>query len=149
MLSEIRALNFQKSIRFLGCMIPTQNPNSPHSSSVHAPDSEALIIHLSTLSPSQLDYSLRTMNLLSPFTEPVNFVLAMTTHLKTRRDFELVQAWMLAFLRIQQDWLVQVRDVDEIREVMKKWEEVHRVERERIGNVVGYVGGVLGFIRGI
>jgi len=116
---------------------------------LYSNQSDALVTHLTTLTPSQLDYSLRTMNLLSPFTEPVNFVLAMTTHLKTRRDFELVQAWMLAFLRIQQDWLVQVRDVDEIKEVMKEWEEVHRVERERIGNVVGYVGGVLGFIRGI
>jgi U3 small nucleolar RNA-associated protein 21 len=61
----------------------------------------------------------------------------------------LVQAWMLAFLRIQQDWLIQVRDEDEIREVIKEWEQVHRMERERIGDVVGYVGGVLGFIRGI
>ena len=112
-------------------------------------ESEALVQHLTTLTPSQLDYSLRTMNLLSPFTEPVNFVTSMTAQLKTRRDFELVQAWMLAFLRIQQDWLVQVRDVDEIREAIKEWEQVHRVERERIGNVVGYVGGVLGFIRGI
>jgi U3 small nucleolar RNA-associated protein 21 len=112
-------------------------------------ESDALFQHLTTLTPSQLDYSLRTMNLLSPFTEPVNFVSAMTAHLKTRRDFELVQAWMLAFLRIQQDWLVQVRDVDQIKEAIKEWEQVHRVERERIGNVVGYVGGVLGFIRGI
>ena len=89
------------------------------------------------------------MNLLTPFTEPVNFVRALTAHLRTKKDFELVQAWMLAFLRIQEDWFVQVRDVEEIREVMMEWEEVHRVERERIGNVVGYVGGVLGFIRGI
>jgi U3 small nucleolar RNA-associated protein 21 len=89
------------------------------------------------------------MNLLAPFTEPIGFVGSLTTHLKTKRDFELVQAWMLAFLRIQQDWFVQVRDVEEIREVMRQWEEIHRVERERIGNVVGYVGGVLGFIRGI
>ena len=109
----------------------------------------SVVEHLTTLTPSQLDYSLRTMNLLSPFTEPINFVSAMTAHLKTRRDFELVQAWMLAFLRIQEDWLVQVRDVNEIRAVIKEWEEVHRVERERIGTVVGYVGGVLGFIRGI
>jgi len=112
-------------------------------------ESDEFIQHLTTLTPSQLDYSLRTMNLLAPFTEPVNFVRILTLHLRTKRDFELVQAWILAFLRIQQDWLVQVRDVEEIRDVMKEWEAVHRVERERIGNVVGYVGGVLGFIRGI
>ena len=112
-------------------------------------ESDAFIQHLTTLTPSQLDYSLRTMNLLSPFIEPINFVKMLTAHLLTKRDFELVQAWMLAFLRIQQDWLVQVRDVEEIRDVMKEWEEVHCVERERIGNVVGYVGGILSFIRGI
>src|SRR5271163_1391524 len=40
-------------------------------------ESDALVQHLTTLAPSQLDYSLRTMNLLAPFTEPVNFVSAM------------------------------------------------------------------------
>jgi U3 small nucleolar RNA-associated protein 21 len=116
---------------------------------LNSDDHNGLIQHLSTLTPSQLDYSLRTMNLLSPFQEPTNFVRAMVAHLQTKRDFELVQAWMLAFLRIQQDWLVEMRDVPEIREAISQWEHVHRVERERIGNVVGYVGGVLGFIRGI
>src|SRR5271155_2193383 len=48
---------------------------------LHTPDSEALIIHLSTLSPSQLDYSLRTMSLLSPFTKRLNFVRMLTAHL--------------------------------------------------------------------
>lgn len=112
-------------------------------------ESNSFIQHLATLTPSQLDYSLRTMNLLAPFTEPIRFVAIMTAHLRTKRDFELVQAWMLAFLRIQQDWLVQVRDIEKIQDVMKEWEEAHRIERERISNVVGYVGGVLGFIRGI
>lgn len=126
-----------------------QRAESEFTRLLHTNQSDALVEHLATLTPSQLDYSLRTMNLLAPFTEPVNFVSAMTAHLRTRRDFELVQAWMLAFLRIQQDWLIQVRDEDEIREVIKEWEQVHRMERERIGDVVGYVGGVLGFIRGI
>src|SRR5438477_125435 len=67
--------------------------------------------------------------------------------LRTKKDFELVQARMLAFVRIQQDWLVQVRDVKSIRKVMKEWEEIHHVERERISNALGYVGGVLDFIR--
>jgi U3 small nucleolar RNA-associated protein 21 len=113
------------------------------------PESDILIQHLISLSPSELDYSFRTMNLLVPFTEPITFIKVMTEHLRKKHDFELVQAWMLAFLRIQQNWLVQVRDVAEIKTVIKEWETAHRVERERIGNTVGYVSGVLGFIRGI
>ena len=116
---------------------------------LHSEESEEFIRHLMTLTPSQLDYSLRIMDIMPPYLEPVNFVRAVTTHLKSKRDFELVQAWMLAFLRIQQDWLIEVRDADEIREAIKDWEELHKIERERIGNSVGYVGGVLGFIRGI
>jgi U3 small nucleolar RNA-associated protein 21 len=116
---------------------------------LHSTDAEAMVKHLASLSPSQLDYSFRTMSLLAPFTEPRNFVRNLTAHLGTRRDFEMVQAGMLAFLRIQQDWLVQVRDEEEMREVMREWEEVHRGEREQTGELVGYVGGVLGFIRGI
>ena len=116
---------------------------------LHAESPQLFIQHLSTLTPSQLDYSLRTMSLLSPFTEPLNFVRMLTVHLRLKKDFELVQAWMLAFLRIQQDWLVQMRDEEDVRSVMREWEEVHKRERERTGNLVGYVGGVLGFIRGI
>jgi len=116
---------------------------------LHAPSPQLLIQHLSILTPSQLDYSLRTMSLLSPFTEPLNFVRMLTAHLLTKRDFELVQAWMLAFLRIQQDWLVQMRDEEDVKSVMKEWEEAHQRERERTRNLVGYVGGVLGFIRGV
>jgi len=56
-----------------------------------------------------------------------------------------VQAWILAFLRIQQDWLVPVRDEEIVREVMREWEKVYR-GRERMGGLVGYVGGVLGFM---
>jgi U3 small nucleolar RNA-associated protein 21 len=112
-------------------------------------ESEELIQYMKTLSPSQLDYSIRAMDLLSPFTEPITYVKTMVDHLRTKKDFELVQAWMLAFLRIQQDWLVQMRDELGIREAMKEWEEAHRAERERITEIVGYVGGVLGFIRGI
>ena len=46
-----------------------------------------------------------------------------------------MQAWILAFLRIQQDWLVPVRDEEIVREVMREWEKVHRGE--------GTDGGVL------
>jgi U3 small nucleolar RNA-associated protein 21 len=128
-----------------------QDPHieSEFSKLLHMHDYAGLVPHMATLTPSQLDYSIRTMNLLSPFTEPICFVKALTEHARVKKDFELVQAWMLAFLRIQQDWLVQMRDVDAIREVLKKWEEVHRVERYRIGEIVGYVSGVLAFIRGI
>jgi len=126
-----------------------QHVESDFTKLLNSGDVEGLVQHMTTLTPSQLDYSIRTMKLLAPFTEPVTYVKAMIEHLRTKRDFELVQAWMLAFLRIQQDWLVQVRDEEEIRTVMMEWEESHRIERERIGGIVGYVGGVLGFIRGI
>ena len=116
---------------------------------LNSAESEEFVKHLMTLSPSQLDYSLRLMDIMAPYAEPLNFIRALTFHLKSKRDFEFVQAWMLAFLRIQQDWLIEVRDVDEIREAVKDWEELHKAERERIGNTIGYVGGVLGFIRGI
>ena len=44
---------------------------------------------------------------------------------------------------------MQMRDEEDVRSVMREWEEAHQRERERTGNLVGYVGGVLGFIRGI
>jgi U3 small nucleolar RNA-associated protein 21 len=79
-----------------------------------------------------------------PYTELRTFIQALTVRLQERRDYELVQAWMSVFLRLHGDTIVRVPDlVDELR----KWQDEAKRERERVGGLVGYSVGVVGWVR--
>jgi U3 small nucleolar RNA-associated protein 21 len=72
------------------------------------------------------------------------FIEALTVRLKERRDYELVQAWMSVFLRLHGDTLVKDGDlVDGLR----KWQDEAKRERGRVGGLVGYSVGVVGWVR--
>jgi U3 small nucleolar RNA-associated protein 21 len=103
-----------------------------------------LLSFLSSLSPSAADLAIRTLNTTEPYTELRTFIQALTARLGERRDYELVQAWMSVFLRLHGD--VVVREFDLVGE-LKKWQEEAKRERERVGGLVGYSAGVVGWVR--
>ena len=98
------------------------------------------IEHLKTLSPSTADIEIRSLN---P-EELVPFVSALTYQLRSKRDYELVQAWMAVFLRIHGD---AVPGNAGLRQVLVEWREWQGREGKRLGDLVGFCGGVVGFIR--
>ncbi|CBX99958.1 hypothetical protein IAQ61_002826 [Plenodomus lingam] len=103
-----------------------------------------LLTYLSSLPPSAADVAIRTLNAEEPYTELRTFIEALSARLKERRDYELVQAWMSVFLRLHGDTLVKDQSlIDELR----KWQEEANRERERIGGLVGYSVGVVGWVR--
>lgn len=61
-----------------------------------------------------------------------------------RRDYELTQAWMTVFLRLHFDIVMENEDV--LAE-LKVWKAHQEKERDRLDNLVGYCGGVVGFLR--
>lgn len=69
---------------------------------------------------------------------------ALTVRLEERKDYELVQAWMSVFLRLHGD--VVAKDESLIEE-LRKWQEEAKRERERVGGLVGYSVGVVGWVR--
>lgn len=71
-------------------------------------------------------------------------MLALTDRLTQRRDYELVQAWMSVFLRLHGD--VVVSD-EELVELLRAWQLEAKRERERVGGLVGYSVGVVGWVR--
>lgn len=104
------------------------------------------IEHLKSLSPSTADLELRS---LSPAddeesNELVQFIRALTQRLIERRDYELTQAWMTVFLRLQFDI---VMENDDVLAELKKWKTYQEQEADRLDNLVGYCGGVVGFLR--
>ena len=100
----------------------------------------AFIEHLKTLSPSTADIGIRSLN---P-EELVPFVSALTYQLRSKRDYELVQAWMAVFLRIHGD---AVPGNAALRQSLMEWREWQGRERKRLGDLVGFCGGVVNFIR--
>ena len=103
-------------------------------------DYTAFIEHLKTLSPSAADIEIRSLN---P-DELTGFVSALTHRLRQNRDYELVQAWMSVFLRIQGE---NVPGNAALREALVEWREWQASEGKRLGDLVGFCGGVIGFLR--
>ncbi|KAH7138910.1 Utp21 specific WD40 associated putative domain-containing protein [Dendryphion nanum] len=106
----------------------------------------SLITHLSSLNPSAADIAIRTIDTEEPYTEMQTFMHALTDRLEERKDYELVQAWMSVFLRIHGDVIVKE---PELVELLKKWQEEAKRERERVAGLVGYSVGVVGWVRSV
>jgi U3 small nucleolar RNA-associated protein 21 len=104
----------------------------------------SLLTYLSSLPPSAADIAIRTLDTTEPYTELQTFIQALTARLRERRDYELVQAWMSVFLKLHGD--VVVKEAGLVGE-LKKWQEEAKRERERVGGLVGYSVGVVGWVR--
>jgi len=100
----------------------------------------SFIDHLKTLPPSAADIEIRSLN----HAELVPFVNALTWRLQGKRDYELVQAWVSVFLRLHGE---HVSGDAELLEALKRWRAEQGEESRRLGELVGYCGGVIGFLR--
>lgn len=93
---------------------------------------------------------------------------ALTAQLKTKRDFELVNAWMAVFLKVHGDVVGDVSGNDEnendgagagdgdreaeathaaLREALGEWKVEQEREGKRLAELVGYCRGIVGFLR--
>lgn len=139
-----------------------QSQKSPFTSLLHTGiqnnDYASFITHLKTLSPSTTDLEIRSLDPRS--NERVAFVEALTARLIAKRDFELVNAWMAVFLKCWGDSVVVEEDSEGIEgidaegedrvallQALAQWKEAQKMEGERLGQLVGYVKGVVGFLR--
>lgn len=107
-------------------------------------DYTAVLAHLSSLPPSAADVAIRTLDTTPPYDELRTFIEALNNRLKERKDYELVQAWMSVFLRLHGDVVVQD---EQLVGLLRKWQEEAKRERERVGGLVGYSAGVVGWVR--
>jgi U3 small nucleolar RNA-associated protein 21 len=76
--------------------------------------------------------------------ELLHFIRALTSRLVARRDYELTQAWMTVFLRLHFDLIMES---EALLKELAIWKEHQQREKERLDNLVGYCGGVVGFLR--
>ncbi|KAL8725239.1 MAG: hypothetical protein Q9166_007478 [cf. Caloplaca sp. 2 TL-2023] len=111
-------------------------------------DPEPLLAHLSTLGPSAADTAIRTLANLDEMTA---FVKALTVRLRQKKDYELVQTWMSVFLRCHGSVLVggdsEANGAEALREALREWRDEQGREGKRLGDLVGYCSGVVGWLR--
>jgi len=122
--------------------------HSSHQSQEYTP----FVAHLSSLPPSAADVEIRSLSPLADPSDPsqplelVLFVNALTARLRERRDYELVQAWMAVFLRVHGGSVTEGGGGG-LRQALEEWREVQGRERERLGMLVGFCRGVVGWVR--
>ncbi|KAF7925419.1 uncharacterized protein EAE97_010500 [Botrytis byssoidea] len=105
-------------------------------------DYTPFIDHLKTLSPSAADLEIRSLSPTS--NELIHFIHALTSRLSQKRDYELVQAWMAVFLKLHNE---EVASSEELRNAVMEWKTQQENEGARLGDLVGWCGGVVGFLR--
>lgn len=76
--------------------------------------------------------------------ELLHFIRALTARLVARRDYELTQAWMTVFLRLHFDLIMEN---ERLLAALKRWKALQEKEKDRLDGLVGYCGGVVGFLR--
>ncbi|KAK0714570.1 Utp21 specific WD40 associated putative domain-containing protein [Lasiosphaeris hirsuta] len=111
-------------------------------------DYNDFIDHLKALPPSTADLELRSLSMGEGEDEEVNellhFIRALTSRLVARRDYELTQAWMTVFLRLHFDLIMES---ESLLKALAVWKEHQEREKQRLDSLVGYCGGVVGFLR--
>ena len=69
------------------------------------------------------------------------FITILTAHLKSHRDYELVNTWMAVVLKLHGD---SMTDTVEGREAVRQWKDINELESRRLDGMVGFVSGVVG-----
>ncbi|KAI5290314.1 hypothetical protein KEM54_001885 [Ascosphaera aggregata] len=134
--------------------------NSQFSSLLHigreSNDFGPFVDYLKSLSPAKADLEIRSLDpvMRTDRNELADFVAALTQRLETKRDFELVNAWMAVFLRIHSDTISSIgEDVDQVpgaRILLKRlgqWKAGQQNESSRLFEMVGNCRGLIGFLR--
>lgn len=116
-------------------------------------DFEPFVEHMKCLPPTKVDLEIRSLNPQGQdgHSELSDFVTAMTSRLRLRKDFELVNAWMAVFLRIHSDIVEmccgRARQHIMLAKALMDWNQEQQQEGERLAELVGYCRGVIGFLR--
>jgi U3 small nucleolar RNA-associated protein 21 len=71
-------------------------------------------------------------------------VEALTSRLRGKRDYELVQAWMAVFLKLHGE---EVPRNARLAEALEEWRRCEEKEGARVGELVGFCSGIVGFLR--
>ena len=107
----------------------------------HSIVDEAFFDYTKVLSPAALDLEIRSLITLDSLR---SFMNALCQRLKSRKDFEAVQAMQIVFLRTHAEVLIEN---EEVRSTMEKLLEIQEQESERVLELIASSLGTLGFVQ--
>lgn len=102
---------------------------------------EEFFAYAKTLSPAAMDLELRSLVTLDDIRM---FLAALTSRLKSHRDFEAVQTYQNVFLRMHGDVMVAN---PELQQELGTLQTVQRKESEKLLELLASSMGTLGFVR--
>lgn len=115
---------------------------------------DSFFSELKSLTPAKLEVGMRSLSpqVKGDQSELSTFILALSDRLASKKDFELVNAWMAAFLRIHSDVIAACSESSEstentLRSALGVWSRIQRTEIQRLAGLVSYCRGVVGFLR--
>ncbi|KAF5865828.1 hypothetical protein ETB97_001894 [Aspergillus alliaceus] len=113
---------------------------------------EPFVEHFKSMSPAKADLEIRSLDprVHECHSELSDFVIALTNRLLSKKDFELVNAWMAVFLRTHADVVVKCsesNEMEQLRKALVAWSLAQQREKQRLAELVGYCRGVVGFLR--
>ncbi|KAL4870158.1 hypothetical protein BDV12DRAFT_62187 [Aspergillus spectabilis] len=117
-------------------------------------DFDSFFSESKTMTPAKVELEIRSLDpqVKEGHSELSAFVLALTSRLVSKRDFELANAWMAVFLRVHSDVVATCSEPGEasdngLRDALGVWNRVQQTEIQRLAGLVGYCRGVVGFLR--
>ncbi|OJJ35746.1 hypothetical protein ASPWEDRAFT_40984 [Aspergillus wentii DTO 134E9] len=117
-------------------------------------DFDPFIEYLKSLSPAKADLEIRSLDprVQEGSSELSVFIVALTSRLRLKKDFELVNAWMAVLLKIHADTLGNCSEENTgehniLRDALIIWSQEQQTESKRLAGLVGYCRGVVGFLR--
>lgn len=144
----------------------TNSTSNPFTTLLHSASEtklyEPFIAYLSSLPPAAADVEIRSLSPIlgtdePSFTDPslkrnqselTLFVRALTTRLRQKHDYELVNAWMTVFLKVHGESVVEDPGLSGgLRESLAEWRTVQQEEAKRLGDMLGFCKGVVGWLR--
>ncbi|GAA97011.1 hypothetical protein E5Q_03685 [Mixia osmundae IAM 14324] len=114
-------------------------------------DTQGFFAHAISLPPSTIDVEIRS---LSP-DQLVPFIKLLTQRLRSHQDFEAIQALLAVFLRTQGESIISSvgqADAMEKQAILDALDELRQEQRkgnDRIGRLIGFSLGALGFVRNV
>ncbi|EOD49920.1 putative wd repeat containing protein 36 protein [Neofusicoccum parvum UCRNP2] len=127
----------------VGVNIWTNKTLFTHVPTRHISDNDIAEVDAPTASGEGADLAIRSLET-PPSHEFLTFIQALTTRLRLKRDYELIQAWMAVFLRLHGE---EITSDEQVVQALKEWREEAGKERQRLGALGGYCVGVVGFLR--
>ncbi|KAI8967024.1 Utp21 specific WD40 associated putative domain-containing protein [Mycotypha africana] len=107
---------------------------------------DRFVDYAKSLSPSAFDLEIRSFSIDSELTVLNHFLAAILFMLKTRKNFELVQAWLSVFLKIHGDLIVS-NPINPIHDKLKQILDLQSKEFGRLSEQIHYSLCLIDFAR--